>query len=64
MAAVNERKMGKPTIEGCIELVKTYKDIIIDHREENEKKAQYLKKAYTAIFASIIAIIVYVNINF
>lgn len=64
VAAVNERKMGKPTIEGCIELVKTYKDIIIDHREENEKKAQYLKKAYTAIFASIIAIIVYVNINF
>lgn len=64
VVAVNEGLMGKPVIEGCIKLVKTYKEIIIDHREENEKKAQYLKRAYTSIFVTIVSIIVYVNIYF
>lgn len=55
--------MGKPVIEGCIELVNSYKKIILDHREENENKAKYLKRAYISIFVAIIAIIIYVNIK-
>lgn len=62
VAAIKEEKMAKPVIEGCIELVNSYKNIIIAHREENEKSAKYLKKAYISIFVSIIAIIIYVNI--
>ena len=63
VAAIKEGKMGKPVIEGCIELVNSYKKIILDHREENENKAKYLKRAYISIFVAIIAIIIYVNIK-
>ena len=63
VAAIKEGKMGKPVIEGCIELVNSYKKIILDHREENENKAKYMKRAYISIFVAIIAIIIYVNIK-
>lgn len=62
VAAIREERMAKPVIEGCIELVNSYKSIIINHRDENEKSAKYLKKSYISIFVSIIAIIIYVNI--
>ena len=58
---VNEKLIGKPRLEGITKLIITYREIILQHRELNEKKAQALRQALIWLVVSIISVALYVN---
>ena len=58
---VNEKLIGKPRLEGITKLIITYREIILQHRELNEKKAQALRQAFIWLVVSIISVAVFVN---
>lgn len=58
---VNEKLIGKPRLEGITKLIITYREIILQHRELNEKKAQALRQALIWLVVSIISVAVFVN---
>ena len=57
----NEAFIGKPRLEGMTRLIFSYRAIILQHREVNERKAKNLKNAMIWLIVSITAIAVYVN---
>lgn len=63
VSAVNESLMGKPRLEGCIEITKGYRDIITQHRKVNSDSAQTLSKSFTWMVGMIISLIIHINFN-
>ena len=59
---INELKMGAVRMEGLIILIEQYKEIVIGHREVNEKIAKALKLSYLCVVFTMIAIIFYINL--
>ena len=59
--SINETLLVEKRIGALCRLVKTYRDIIIQHRELNEKRAKAFKKSLYGISITLISIIVYIT---
>lgn len=62
VSAIDECFMGKPRIEGALELVQAYRDIITQHRNINQTSANDLKASIYCVAAAVSTIIIYVNL--
>lgn len=63
VSAIDESFMGKPRLEGCIAIIKNYRDIIVQHRQVNANSAKSLSKAFKCMIGIIVCLIIYFNIN-
>ena len=63
VSAINESFIGKPRLEGCILIIKNYRNIIIQHRQVNANSAKTLSRAFKCMIGIIICLIIYFNIN-
>lgn len=59
--AINEYFMGKPRIQGVIELTNAYRKITTQHRSVNSINAQSLQRSIFWMSIAILAIIIYIN---
>lgn len=60
--AINEYFMGKPRIQGVIELTNAYRKITTQHRSVNNINAQSLQRSFFWVSIAILAIIIYINL--
>lgn len=60
--AINEYFMGKPRIQGVIELTNAYRKITAQHRSVNNINAQSLQRSIFWVSIAILAIIIYINL--
>lgn len=60
--AINEYFMGKPRIQGVIELTNAYRKITAQHRSVNNINAQFLQRSIFWVSIAILAIIIYINL--
>lgn len=60
--AINEYFMGKPRIQGVIELTNAYRKITTQHRSVNNINAQSLQRSIFWVSIAILAIIIYINL--
>ena len=58
---VNEKLIGKQRLEGITKLIITYREIVLQCREINERKAQAFKQALIWIVVAIVSVAVFVN---
>lgn len=61
VSAINEGFMGKPRLEGCIEITKSYRDIVIQHRQVNADSAKSLSNSFKCVIGVIVFLIIYIN---
>lgn len=60
--AINEYFMGRPRIQGVIELTNAYRKITAQHRSVNNINAQSLQRSIFWVSIAILAIIIYINL--
>ncbi|WP_018213612.1 hypothetical protein [Desulfitobacterium hafniense] len=60
--SINETLLTEPRIGALCKLIFTYKTIIVQHRDLNEKRASAFKRSLYGISATLISIIVYITI--
>lgn len=56
---IDESLISLGRMDSLAKLIKTYRDIILQHRDLNEKRAKWFGKALVFSFSSIIAILLY-----
>ena len=60
--SIDERLLFEERVDGLLKIIFTYRDIIIQHREKNEKRALTFRNALYGVAVTIISIIIYVSI--
>lgn len=59
---INETLLGEQRIVALCRIILTYKSIIIQHRELNEKRASAFRKSLYGICATLVSIIIYISL--
>lgn len=62
VSKIDEELITEARLLGVMRLVLTYKKIILNHREINEKKAKSLKKSFLGALVTIVSIVIYINL--
>lgn len=59
---IDEELLGEKRVSALVRIIKTYRDIIIQHRNLNEKRADTFRKSLYGVTATLIAVVVYVTL--
>lgn len=59
---INEELLVEQRLIALCRIVKTYRDIIIQHRKLNEERAKTLRKSLYGISITIVAVIIYITL--
>ena len=60
---IDEELLGQPRYYSLCQIIFTYRDIITQHRNLNETRAKYYKKALYGIVVILISIIIFINLH-
>lgn len=61
--SINETLLGERRIIALCKIIFTYRDIIVQHRELNEKRAQAFRKSLYGISFTLVSVIVYITLT-
>lgn len=59
---IDETLLGEQRLLAICKIIFTYRDIIIQHRELNEKRAKAFRKSLYGICATLISVIIYISL--
>jgi len=61
--SINETMLGEQRILALCKIIFTYRDIIVQHRELNEKRAKAFRKSLYGISFTLVSVIVYITLT-
>ncbi len=59
---IDEMLLKQMRLAALAKIIFTYRDIIMQHRELNEKKAEAFRKSVYGVFATLVSIIIYISV--
>ncbi len=59
---IDETLLGEQRLLALCKIIFTYRDIIVQHRELNEKRAKAFRKSLYGICATLISVIIYISL--
>ena len=59
---INDYLLGENRLNAVCKIIFTYRDIIIQHRELNEKRAKALRMSLYGVSVTFISVIIYISI--
>jgi hypothetical protein len=60
---INETMLGEPRIYALCKIIFTYRDIILQHRDLNEKRARAFRKSLYGISITLVSVIIYITLT-